>query len=227
MMKPRLLDLFSCAGGAGAGYAKYFDVTGVDHVFQPHYPFRFIQADALTFLDTADLSQFDVIHASPPCQGYSRSRHIRMSRADCIEHPLLLGEVREHLIKTGLPWIMENVAEAPMPHFLMLCGTMFGLKVYRHRQFESSHLMFSPGPCQHPHELLPGYVCVYGHHTRGRQIGRYGNNYQRYPVEVGRIAMDIDWMTQAELSQAIPPAYTRWIGQFLYDAVMQEREVAI
>jgi len=121
---------------------------------------------------------------------------------------------------------MENVSEAPMPHFLMLCGTMFGLKVYRHRQFETSHLMFSPGPCQHPHELMPGYVCVYGQHTRGRQIGRYGNNYQRYSVEVGRSAMGIDWMTQGELSQAIPPAYTKYIGGFLLDAVLAERQVA-
>ena len=120
----------------------------------------------------------------------------------------------------------ENVAEASMPHFLMLCGTQFGLKVYRHRQFESSILLLSPGKCHHPHELLPDYVCVYGRHTRGRQIGRYGNNYQRYPVEVGRIAMGIDWMSQTELSQAIPPAYTSWIGQFLLAAIEAE-EVAV
>ncbi len=111
-----------------------------------------------------------------------------------------------------------------MPHFLMLCGTHFGLKVYRHRQFESSHILFSPGPCQHPHELLPGYVCVYGHHVRGRQIGRYGNNYQRYPVATGRIAMGIDWqMTQKELSQAIPPAYTKWIGEQLLACISGEK----
>jgi DNA (cytosine-5)-methyltransferase 1 len=218
MNKPRLLDLFCGAGGAARGYYDAgFEVVGVDIVPQKNYPYTFIQADALTF----PLDGFDAIHASPPCQGYSRSRHIRMNRSDRIEHPLLLMTVRERLQRSGLPWIIENVSEAPMPYFLTLCGTMFGLKVYRHRQFESSILLFSPGQCRHPHELLPGYVCVYGHHTRGRQIGRYGNNYQRYPVEVGRSAMGIDWMTQGELSQAIPPAYTRWIGEQFMEYVKQ------
>lgn len=163
MDKPRVLDLFCGAGGMGKGLADVgFDVTGVDNVMQPHYPFTFIQADALEYLDTADVRQYDAIHASPPCQGYSRSRFIRMNRADRREHPLLLEDVRERLNASGLLWVMENVADAPMPHFVMLCGTMFGLKVYRHRQFESSILLFSPGACHHPHELLPGFVCVYG-----------------------------------------------------------------
>ena len=221
--KPRLLDLFSGAGGCARGYQQAgFYVVGVDIKPQPRYcGDEFIQADALTF----PLDGFDVIHASVPCQGYSRSRHIRMSRPDRIEHPLLLEYMRERLEQSGLPWVIENVAEAPMPHYLMLCGTMFGLKVYRHRQFESNILLMSPGRCQHPHELLPGYVCVYGHHVRGRQTGKYGNRYQRYPVETGRSAMGIDWMTQKELSQAIPPAYTRWIGQFLLNAITQESEI--
>lgn len=222
MSKPRLLDLFCGAGGMGYGLAEYFDVTGVDIESQPRYPFPFIKADALAYLDTADLRQYDAIHASPPCQGYSRSRHIRMNRADRRERPLLLDAVRERLNASGLIWVMENVAEAPMPHFITLCGTMFGLKVYRHRQFESNMLLFSPGACKHPHELLPGYVCIYGHHVRGRQTGKTGNHYQRYPIETGRSAMGIDWMTQKELSQAIPPAYGRWIGAQLLDAIRQE-----
>lgn len=213
MSKPMLLDLFCKAGGATKGYMDAgFYVVGVDVEPQPHYiGNEFIQADALTF----PLDGFDAIHASPPCQGYSRSRHIRMNDAHQRKYPQLLDQMRERLIANGVPWIMENVAEAPMPHFLMLCGTMFGLKVYRHRQFESSILLFSPGSCQHPHALLPGYVCIYGDHVRGRQTGKYGNNYQQYPIEVGRAAMDIDWMTQKELAQAIPPAYTAWIGRQL------------
>ena len=226
-MKPHVLDLFCGAGGMGMGFAEAgFDVTGVDNIPQPHYPFRFIQADALEYLDTADLSQYDAIHASPPCQGYSRSRHIRMNRVDRREHPLLLDAVRTRLVRSGLPWTIENVAEAPMPHFVLLCGTMFGLRVYRHRQFESSCLLFSPGKCQHPHALLPGFVCVYGSHTRGRQTGKYGNHYERYSVEYGRVAMGIDWMTQKELSQAIPPAYGRYIGEQLMPIVLANREAA-
>jgi DNA (cytosine-5)-methyltransferase 1 len=220
MNKPKLLDLFCGAGGAAQGYADAgFEVTGVDNKPQKHYPFTFIQADVLTF----PLDGFDVIHASPPCQGYSRSRHIRMNRTDRIEHPLLIDQMRARLIQSGLPWVIENVSEAPMSHFLTLCGTQFGLPIYRHRQFETSHLVLSPGRCHHPHKLLPGYVCVYGDHVRGTQIGRYGNNYQRYPVEAGRSAMGIDWMTQKELSQAVPPAYTRWIGRFLIDAIQESR----
>lgn len=220
MSKPILLDLFCGAGGSARGYADAgFEVVGVDIAPQPHFPYTFIQADALTF----PLDGFDVIHASPPCQGYSRSRHVRSSRPDRRNHPMLLDEVRKRLNQSRLPWVMENVSEAPMPHFLMLCGTQFGLKVYRHRQFESNMLLFSPGPCRHPHELLPGYVCVYGNHVRGRQVGRYGNNYTRYSVVVGHEAMGIDWsMTQVELSQAIPPSYTHWIGRQLLDALFME-----
>ena len=222
MAKPRLLDLFCGAGGCAMGYARAgFEVVGVDIAPQPRYPFQFHQADALTF----PLEGFDVIHASPPCQGYSRSRHIRARHSDRRDHPLLLDQVRNRLVQSGLPWVMENVAEAPMPHFLMLCGTMFDLKVYRHRQFESNILLFSPGACKHPHELLPGYVCVYGDHVRGRQIGRYGNNYQKYPTDVGRLAMGIDWMTGREMSQAVPPVYTEWIGAQLIAALEAGQEV--
>jgi len=222
MNKPRLLDLFCGAGGCAMGYHQAgFEVVGVDINPQPHYPFAFVQADALTY----PLQGFDVIHASPPCQGYSRSRHIVRTVDHRKEHPMLIDIVRNRLRQTDLPWIIENVQYAPMPHFLMLCGTQFGLKMYRHRQFESSHLLMSPGRCQHPHELLPGYMCIYGHHCRGRQIGKTGNHYKLFPVAEGRIAMGIDWhMTQNELSQAIPPAYTRWIGTQLIDIIKRNEE---
>lgn len=210
MNKPKLLDLFCGAGGCAKGYADAdFEVIGVDIAPQPHYPYEFHQADALTF----PLDGFDVIHASPPCQAYTRARYIQGR-----EHPELLDITRQRLQQSGLPWVIENVQSAPMSQFLMLCGTHFDLKVYRHRQFESSHFLFSPGPCSHPHELMDGYVCIYGHHVRGRQIGKRNNNYKMYPVAMGRAAMGIDWnMTQKELSQAIPPAYTRWIGKQLIE----------
>ena len=201
---PRMLDLFCGAGGAAMGYHRAgFDVVGVDIAPQPRYPFEFHQADALTY----PLDGFDVIHASPPCQGYTRARHIQGR-----EHPQLLDALRERLSASGIPWVMENVNEAPMPHYLMLCGTHFGLRVYRHRQFESSHLLLSPGRCHHPVKLLPGYLCVYGAGARETQTGNRGNHYRRATRAEARAAMGIDWMTRAELSQAIPPAYTEFIG---------------
>lgn len=230
MRTPMLLDLFCGAGGCARGYQMAgFYVVGVDLCPQPRYcGDAFVQQDALEVLDVLlagetwhgyHLSDFAAIHASPPCQGYSRARHLRKYRPDHKEHPLLLDAVRWRLQATGLPWVMENVAQAPMPHYLLLCGTMFDLKIYRHRQFESNLVLFGPGACQHPHELLPGYVCIYGAHTRGRQRGRYGNRYERASVEDGRRAMGISWMTQRELSQAIPPAYTEWIGRQLKEVL--------
>lgn len=231
--KPLLLDLFCGAGGAAAGYAHAgFEVIGVDIAPQPHFPYEWYQDDALLVLDTllAELTwqgyrmhDFTVIHASPPCQGYSRTRHIHQER----EHLLLLDLVRERLQKMGLPWIMENVAGAPMPSFLMLCGTHFGLQVYRHRQFETSHLLFAPGPCSHPRELLSGYVSIFGKTINGHQTGNRGNQYQRYPLAYGHTAMGIDWkMTHTELSQAIPPAYTRYLGEQLLAVIQVGSEVS-
>jgi len=219
MIRPRLLDLFCGAGGAAAGYVQAgFDVVGVDSAPQPHYPYEFIQADALAYLNAADLTRFDVIHASPVCKGYSAANNIRQKT-----YPLLIAQTRQRLQEIGKPYIIENVVmtgkwRGHMPSAVVLCGTMFGLKVYRHRYFESSHLLFTPQACTHPHALLDGYVCIYGDVIRGRQVGRTGNHYTRYSNAVGRAAMGIDWhVTQKELSQAIPPAYTDYLGaQLLY-----------
>jgi DNA (cytosine-5)-methyltransferase 1 len=210
---PRLLDLFSGAGGCAVGYHRAgFEVVGVDNEPQPRYPFEFHQADALEFL-VQHGSEFDCIHASPPCQRYTVGRHIHNSGK---RHPDLVGPTRLLLMEFDRPWVIENVMGAPMGHSVVLCGLMFGLRVLRHRLFESSHLMLSPPHPKHPAGNLTnatkgystgatGFVCVAGH------------NFVR---TAGAKAMGIDWpMTRHELAQAIPPAYTEYLGRQLMEAV--------
>ena len=211
----RLLDLFCGAGGCAVGYhrAGFTDIVGVDIKPQPRYPFTFVQADALEFV-LNHLHEFDAIHASPPCQSYSVARHIHRSK---IVHPQLIGQTRELLEKSGKPWVIENVVGAPVHAGpAMLCGLMFGLKVLRHRLFETSFLLMMPSHPKHPRGNLTnsrngystgetGFVCVAGH------------NFVR---EAGAKAMGIDWMkTQEEVAQAIPPAYTEFIGRQLLDHI--------
>lgn len=211
--KPRLLDLFCCAGGAGAGYSKAgFDVVGVDLKPQPRYPFTFIQADALD-LDPEFIASFDAIHASPPCQSYSDLAK-RNGNADA--WPRLIEPVRAMLRKSGLPYIIENVEGAPLLNPVVLCGTMFtGLRVIRHRLFEASFPILTPPHGRHP-------IC----HTFDKRKGQYGktdemrdfvsvNGGGNCSVAAARSAMQIDWMTKNELNEAIPPAYTRLIGEQL------------
>jgi DNA (cytosine-5)-methyltransferase 1 len=127
--KPRILDLFCCAGGVAVGYSRAgFDIVGVDIDPQPHFPFEFIQADALT-LDMKFLRSFDAIHASPPCQSYS---DLAKRNRNAHEWPRLIEPVREILIKSGKPYVIENVEGAPLLNPVVLCGTMFkGLRVLR------------------------------------------------------------------------------------------------
>lgn len=212
-MRPRLLDLFCGAGGAAVGYHRAgFDVVGVDIKPQPRFPFEFHQADALEYLDPwAGLyATFEVIHASPPCQGFSDLRSMYNAKA----HPDLLAPTRTRLLATGLPYVIENVEGAPMSNYIVLCGTMFGLgwqdaELRRHRCFELSHVPLMVSQCQHRRRRVIG---VYGGHGRDR---RRKVNTQDYPTSARREAMGIDWMTSAELSQSIPPAYTEWIGRQL------------
>ena len=207
LRKPRLLDLFCGAGGCAVGYHRAgFDVVGVDLHTQPRYPFEFHQADALTF----DLAGFDAIHASPPCQAHTALRTMPNAR----RHDSLIEPVRALLAASGLPYVIENVVGAPMAKQLLLCGTMFGLgsgdaELRRHRLFESSCLFFSP-------------QCAHG--TRDRVIGVYGGKARdrRRAVPTRDFewprcyeALGIDWMSRVELCQAIPPAYTEWIGRQL------------
>lgn len=193
-------------------YRAGFDVVGVDIKPQPNYPFEFVQADALEYC-TAHGREFDAIHASPPCQAYTRAKHLRGR-----EHPKMVGDTRIILNNTCRPWVIENVIGAPMANSIVLCGTQFGLLVYRHRLFESNYLLLC-SKCNHPTFLMPGYVCIYGDVVRGRQTGSYGNKYQRYTTAYARSAMGIDWMTGRELSQAIPPAYTEFIGRQLMSVI--------
>jgi DNA (cytosine-5)-methyltransferase 1 len=211
MGRPRLLDLFCGAGGCAVGYYRAgFDVVGVDHEPQPRYPFRFVQADALEFV-AAHGREYDVIHASPPCQGYSRTQRIWGNT-----YPDLLGQTRAALLATGRLWVIENVEEAPMGGVL-LCGTMFGLRVLRHRRFESPALTLGPsGGCRHPR----GNRCAKaGRPVRPGQFVSVAGNISG--VKLAGKAMGIDWMVRRELVQAIPPAYTEWVGRQLLAALQR------
>jgi DNA (cytosine-5)-methyltransferase 1 len=226
-MKPRALDLFCGAGGAAMGlYRAGFDVVGVDIAPQPRYPFEFHQADALTF----PLDGFDFIWASPPCQAHTSMRVMHNAK----DHDDLIPATRARLVASGLPWAMENVIGAPLDNPIMLCGTMFGLGVEdaelrRHRLFETSVPILLTPQCQHGARATIG---VYGGHMRNRRrrtIGVYGEGCRDsrrkmdrgvadFSIDAGRAAMGIDWMTTAELSQAIPPAYSEFIGRAILAA---------
>lgn len=206
----KLLDLFCCAGGAGHGYyLAGYDVTGVDISPQPNYPahMKFIQADAIEVLDDIEFCrQFDLIHASPPCQRYCPATKIAGNADD---HPDFVGIVREKLERIGKPYIIENVPNAPLKNYVLLCGTMFGLQVIRHRKFECSpSIYFPPFGCNHngkcnTHRGFSSFA-------RGsKYITVAGHNFK---LNDAKIAMEIDWMGQDEIKEAIPPAYTRWLG---------------
>ena len=207
------------------GYARAgFEVVGVDIAPQPHYPFEFHQADAMEF----PLDGFDAIHASPPCQAYSVLRRANIGT----EYPDLVAPTRTRLLATGLPFVMENVPGAPLITGLVLCGSMFGLgavcedgtyrQLRRHRLFESNVYLWEI-PCDHQGEAIGVYGggraprWTFANGATKDPYGRRGG-YQG-TVKEKREAMGIDWMPAARLSQAIPPAYTEWIGTQLLQAV--------
>jgi DNA (cytosine-5)-methyltransferase 1 len=223
--KPRLLDLFCGAGGAAMGYHRAgFDVVGVDIAPQPHYPFEFHQADALEWVSDPGLvaRSFDAIHASPPCQAYSAGKNMWHGRLPDDRHPDLVAPTRQALIAAGLPWVIENVVGAPLLDPITLCGDSFGLGVKRHRLFESSLILWNPPTCRAPHPLFVVSVFGGGALSRTPPLGSRDNFMQRrnhVAHAEAQIHMGIDWMTRDELSQAIPPAYTEWIGAQLLAAV--------
>jgi DNA (cytosine-5)-methyltransferase 1 len=213
MTKPKLLDLFCGAGGCSMGYSRAgFDVTGVDIKPQPHYPFRFIQADALTF----PLEGYDCYHASPPCQAYTRAFSPIIGHRK--EHPDLVSKMRELLIKTKLPFVIENVVGAPLENYIVLDGTMFGLETKKERWFELHGVDIL---------LLPQkYENTLGMVKSGKLVGSM--QHTCYPKEIRQnrenlsTAYGIDWfMTRHELRQAIPPAYTEFIGKYLMKEVLR------
>jgi len=226
----RLLDLFCGAGGAAMGYHRAgFEVVGVDIKPQPHYPFEFHQGDATTW----PLDGFDAIHASPPCQGYSRMRHLPWLAGK--EYPMLLATTWSRLEASGVPWVIENVEDAPMPYSVVLCGWTLGLPLYRHRRFGASFLMWQLPHRRHEHVIAHGRRNVSQRRQAGSgTMGVLPSRTQKAglpvsiqghsgpPVQVAREAMGIDWMTRDELTQAIPPAYTQWIGERLAEHIASE-----
>ena len=205
----RILDLFCGAGGASMGYHRAFpdaEIIGVDINPQPRYPFTFVQGDAMMF----DLDGFDLIHASPPCQHYSDLAK-RNGNADA--WPALIEAVRWRLVLNGAPYVIENVEGAPLVDPVTLCGTMFpGLRVLRHRLFETSFPIDVPTHRRHP--------LVFTHDKRKAHYGKLDQSTAFVQVTGGgnatvankADAMGIDWMNGHELNEAIPPAYTEHIG---------------
>jgi DNA (cytosine-5)-methyltransferase 1 len=199
-----------------------FEVVGVDIKPQRRYPFEFHQGDALEFLE-AHGHEYDVIHASPPCQRFSEATP--MANRD--NHPDLIKPIRELLLKIGRPFIIENVenARGELQQPLMLCGTMFNLPIWRHRYFETRPQIFALLPsCRHEMglvtikgvEILRPVLCTGGGDSKR---AKRKNHRPRGKVRDIRLAMEIDWMVQSELTEAIPPAYTEYIGKRILEAM--------
>lgn len=220
--KPRLLDLFCCAGGAAVGYQRAgFEVVGVDLSPQPNYPFEFIQADALG-LDRDFMESFDVVHASPPCQSYS---DLAKRNGNGHMWPRLVEPTRELLQSLGVPYIIENVEGAPLLDPVVLCGTMFpGLRVIRHRLFESNVELSVPEHGKHPlvftHDKRKAHYGLLDQNTSFVQVTGGGN----CSIANAKDAMGIDWMTKNELNEAIPPAYSEFLGRQVIQELRSKKQ---
>lgn len=213
----KLLDLFCCAGGAAMGYHQAgFEVVGVDIRPQPRYPFEFIQADCLA-LTPEFVASFDAIHASPPCQAHTAMKNM----PDARPHLDLIPATRAMLEVSGKPYVIENVVGAPLLDPMRLCGSMFGLgakgaQLRRHREFETNWFavppwaLNGPGGCQHKAPTIG----IYGEGCRDSRRKR-DKSIPEFTVQDGREAMGMPWATLAEICEAIPPAYTRFIGEQL------------
>jgi DNA (cytosine-5)-methyltransferase 1 len=202
----KILDLFCGAGGASHGYALAgFEVTGIDIKHGKRYPYTYIRRDVMG-LTVEDLAPYDLIHASPPCQTFSITQHLRNAQGKGTDKLDLLEPVRDLLIRSGKPYVIENVKGAPLLNAVQVCGSAFGLKVRRHRLFESNLELTGTG-CNHTE----------------RPIGVYGSLNDEIPgggktaenINQARDAMGINWMIWGELVEAIPPAYTHYLGMQL------------
>lgn len=205
----KALDLFCGAGGASMGLSRAgFDVAGVDINPQKNYPFGFIQADALT----VPLEGYDFYWASPPCQAFTLAG--LSHRMNGKEYPDLVAAIRERLNETGKPYVIENVPGAPIRPDVILCGSLFGMRLVRHRWFELSGFPFTlTQSCAHH----PDPVTVCGHGTPNWVRERRGG--VAFKQQEKRDAMGIDWMNRGELAQAIPPAYSEWIAKRILASV--------
>ena len=215
-MKPRLLDLFCGAGGAARGYQEAgFYVVGVDIKPQPRYSGdEFIEADALSCLIVGGQwaqEGFSAIHASPPCQGYvQRNKNLET------KWPRLIEPTRRVLKRIGLPFVIENVEGAPLIDPVRLCGTFFGLPLRRHRLFECNGFSVFSTPCTHWGTVAHGdFAAVYSFGGKGPRRGGIREARPRSGAPSWVEAMQIDWMEKDEIREAIPPAYTRYIGEQL------------
>ena len=241
MSAPRLLDLYCGAGGAGMGYSRAgFEVVGVDIAPQPNYPFEFHQLDAtalrqdringcwhedgpssaLPGRSNVCLGHFDAIHASPPCQGYTALAAVHGN-----EWPKLVPQVRELLDATGLPYVIENVQGSPVRRDMTLCGEMFGLSVIRHRYFELGGWS-GTAPAHKPHR---GRVAGmrHGEWFTGPYFAVYGEGGGKGTVAQWQDAMGIHWTDDRhEIAEAIPPAYTSFIGTQLLEHLRATQEMA-
>lgn len=237
---PKLLDLFSCAGGAGHGYKLAgFDVYAVDIDPQPRNPFPFYQGDAIAalrallhggavpfihkdgFVEFLTLADFAAVHSSPPCQAFSAMKHM----PDAKTHPELIEPTRALLEQIDLPWVIENVVGAPLHGAAILCGTMFnlgaaGFALQRHRQFETSFNMEPPGGCDHSKPTIG----IYGGHVRCRSSKFWRNTGADFPgYDKRALAVEAmggtDWMTMNQMSEAIPPAYSEYVGHHMMQEI--------
>ena len=229
MSKPRLLDTYCCASGCSEGYSRAgFEPYGIDIKPQPHYPFPFLQMDALEALDRLIkgegltfsngemlyLKDFAAVHASPPCQDFIPT----IPKLHGTAH--LLNDTRQLLIKAQKPYVIENIPGAPLRADYILCGCMFNLpRLRRQRWFETSWNGFMLRPtCQHPEH----HISVTGHGIPSANYYRdklRGPEYQR----LANLAMGIDWMNRDERAQAIPPAYLEYLGKYLLRAVTAQK----
>ncbi len=215
----RLLDLFCGAGGAAMGYSRagFDEIVGVDIKAQPRYPFTFVQADALEFVRSFGAG-FDAIHASPPCQrwlSFTKAPWMPQASQDR-ERPDHLTAMVAFLEQFGKPFIVENVPTSPLLQTVSLCGSSFGLRVRRHRKFATNFWVW-PATCQHQAQGPP--VGVYGHGGPKNPGGR-GRRYKNR-AEASAAMGGLDWMSLHEMVEAIPPAYTEFIGRQLLQALGQ------
>lgn len=223
----RVLDLFSGAGGAADGYVRAgFNVLGVDKAAQPHYPYLFVQDDALYVMEELlrgkyyppgtdfywTLDDFDLIHASPPCQLFTMYNNVKsIAKSTSENYENLIPETRDLLRNSRKPYVIENVPRAPLEDYFQLCGTSFGIRVRRHRIFETNWGPITVPPCDHKRftdKIFPG--------SSNRPNGRTVCNIGEYRVPLGtqKDHMQVDWpVTLHELSEMVPPVMTEHIGR--------------